>query len=144
MARRNEGDGAHGEYLIPSKEPSVYPKIMSRKEYDYFREKGRNVTKEERKAIIEATEKEKDRLLKESMARKEEIRRMDMRKGPKGQKLNEIEAEARKRTMHLLERAFNLKLEQEEEIQKCNRLILETKCRAIRDAQVGLEASFII
>lgn len=39
--------------------------------------------------------------------------------------------------MHILERAYNMRLEQEEEIQKCNRLILETKCRAIRDAQVN-------
>ncbi|XP_048509183.1 cilia- and flagella-associated protein 45-like isoform X2 [Athalia rosae] len=137
MGRRNGADGTQGEYLIPSKEPSVYPKIISRKEYDYFREKSHIVTKEERRAMIDAAEKEKDRLLKESMARKEEIRRMDMRKGPKGQKLNDVEADARKRTMHLLERAFNLKLEQEEEIQKCNRLILETKCRAIRDAQIS-------
>ncbi|XP_046596388.1 cilia- and flagella-associated protein 45 isoform X1 [Neodiprion lecontei] len=137
MGRRNGADGAQAEFLVPSKEPSVYPKIISRKEYDYFREKGRNVTKEEREAMIDAAEKEKDRLLRESMARKEEMRRMDMRKGPKGQRVNEVEAEARKRTMHLLERAFNLKLEQEEEIQKCNRLILETKCRAIRDAQIS-------
>lgn len=50
---------------------------------------------------------------------------------------SEIEEEMRQRTMHLLERAHNLKLEQEEEIKKCNKLILETKCRAIRDAQVN-------
>ena len=72
------------------------------------------------------------------MARKEAIRRMDLHKSRERQgRLNEIEEEARQRTMHLLERARNLKLEQEEEIKKCNKLILETKCRAIRDAQVG-------
>lgn len=69
--------------------------------------------------------------------RKEAIRRMDLTKIREEDKmLNEVEEEARKRTMHLLERAYNLKLEQEEEIQKYNRLILETKCRAIRDMQV--------
>lgn len=131
------GSSKDGEYLIPSKEQSVYPKIISRKEYDYYRDKGRVITKEERKVIIDSIEENKDKLIRESMARKEEMRRMDMRKGSKSNKVNEIEAEARKRTMHLLERAFNLKLEEEEEIQKCNRLILETKCRAIRDAQVN-------
>lgn len=69
--------------------------------------------------------------------RKEAIRRMDLTKIREQDKmLNEVEEEARKKTMHLLERAYNLKLEQEEEIQKYNRLILETKCRAIRDMQV--------
>lgn len=53
-------------------------------------------------------------------------------------RMNEIEEEARQRTMHLLERANKLKLEQEDEIKKCNKIILETKCRAIRDAQVIL------
>lgn len=95
------------------------------------------VTKEERLAVAEAAEKEKEKLMKESIERKEAIRRMDMKKDrEKDPRTREIEEEARKRTMHVLERAHNMRLEQEEEIQKCNRLILETKCRAIRDAQV--------
>ncbi|XP_015597437.1 cilia- and flagella-associated protein 45 [Cephus cinctus] len=125
------------KYVVPSQEPSVYPKIMSKKEFEYFEKQGYNVPKEELDKAIAAAEKEKERLTKESMARKEAMRKMDMKRGPKGAKLDEIEAEARKRTIHLLERAYNLKIEQEEEIQKCNRLILETKCRAIRDAQIA-------
>ena len=127
------------KYIIPSKEPTVYPKIISKREYEYFRERAMEGlrTKEDREAILLAEEKEKDRLVAESMARKEAFRKMDLQKlRERGTRLDEVESEARRRTMHLLERAYNLKLEQEEEIQKCNRLILETKCRAIRDAQV--------
>lgn len=97
------------------------------------------MSREEKEACLIEAEREKERLLAESFARKEEIRQMDMRKlrdRDKITKVNELETEARARTMHLLERANNLKLEREEEIQLCNRLILETKCRAIRDVQV--------
>jgi hypothetical protein len=50
--------------------------------------------------------------------------------------MDDIEEETRQRTMHLLQRARDIELESEEQIKKCNRLILETKCRAVRDAQV--------
>ena len=124
--------------MIPSKEPTVYPKIMTRKEYEDLKERSRMITKEERQTTVETAEKEKERLMKESLARKEAIRVMDMKKDrEKDPRTREIEEEAKKRTMHILERAYNMRLEQEQEIQKCNRLILETKCRAIRDAQVN-------
>lgn len=111
---------------------------MTKKEYEDLKERSSVITKDERLAIAEAAEKEKERLTKESVERKEKIRRMDMRKvREKDPRTREIEEETRRRTMHVLERAHNMRMEREEEIQKCNRLILETKCRAIRDAQVN-------
>ena len=75
----------------------------------------------------------------ESIERKEEFRKLDQeRPREKCPQLIEIEEEAKRRAKYVLERAENMRLEQEEEIQKCNRIILETKCRAIRDAQVKL------
>lgn len=127
------------KYLIPSKVPTIYPKIMTKKEYKDLKERSSMITKEERLAIAEAAEKEKERLTKESVERKEKIRRMDMKKDrEKDPRTREIEEEARRRTMHVLERAHNIRMEREEEIQRCNRLILETKCRAIRDAQLSI------
>ncbi|EGI60284.1 PREDICTED: protein CFAP45, mitochondrial-like [Acromyrmex echinatior] len=126
------------KYLIPSKEPMVYPKIMTRKEYEDLKERSHVITKEERQTAVETAEKEKERLMKESLARKEAIRVMDLKKDrEKDPRTREIEEEAKKRTMHILERAYNMRLDQEEEIQKCNRFILATKCRAIRDAQIA-------
>lgn len=77
------------------------------------------------------------------MARKEAIHMMDLKRNSykKEGRMSDIEEEARQRTMHLLERANKLKLEQEDEIKKCNKIILETKCRAIRDAQVSYSFS---
>lgn len=111
---------------------------MTKKDYEDLKERSRVITKEERQTAAETAEKARERLIKESLARKEAIRMMDMKKDrEKDPRTREIEEEARRRTMHVLERAYNMRLEQEEEIQKCNRLILETKCRAIRDAQVN-------
>ncbi|XP_029043140.2 cilia- and flagella-associated protein 45-like [Osmia bicornis bicornis] len=113
------------------------PKVLTKEEYNQYKELC-PMTKEEKEKVLKMQEEERQRLLKESMERKEEFRRLDReRPRVKDPKLIEIEEEARKRTNYLLERAENLKLEQEEEIQKCNRIILETKCRAIRDAQVA-------
>ncbi|KAF7418351.1 hypothetical protein HZH68_001004 [Vespula germanica] len=132
--RTENGKQKHLTASIGSKKPIV----ITKKKYKEFKKHGHYVTKEEKQATIALAEEERHRLIKDSMMRKEAIRRMDLTKTREKDKiLNEVEEEARKRTMHLLERAYNLKLEQEEEIQKYNRLILETKCRAIRDMQIA-------
>lgn len=113
-------------------------KILTQKEYDEYQKYSR-LTKEEQEAALKAEKEERERLIKESMERKEEFRKLDQdRPREKCPQLIEIEEEARRRAKYVLERAENMRLEQEEEIQKCNRIILETKCRAIRDAQVKL------
>lgn len=125
-------------YLNSSKKSIIHTKIITKKEYESLKERGRVITQEEKQAAAEIVEKKKEKLIKQSMERKEAIRRLDMKRGRvKDPRTKEIEEEAKKRTMHILERAHNMRLEQEEEIQKCNRFILETKCRAIRDAQVN-------
>lgn len=123
------------EHPIPCK--SAYSKIITKKDYEYLKDRSRVITREEKQAAIKTAEKDKERLTRESIERKEAIRRMDLKKKrEKDPRTKEIEEEARKKVMHILERAHNMRLEQEEEVQKCNRLILATKCRAIRDAQV--------
>ncbi|KZC14208.1 PREDICTED: cilia- and flagella-associated protein 45-like [Dufourea novaeangliae] len=122
--------------VTPKKKP-LSQKILTKEEYEGFRECGSSTTKEEHIAL-KAEAEERERLIKESMERKKEFRKLDKsRPREKSADLVEIEEEARKRTNHVLERAHNMKLEQEEEIQRCNRIILETKCRAIRDAQLA-------
>ncbi|XP_076397283.1 cilia- and flagella-associated protein 45 isoform X2 [Megachile rotundata] len=119
------------------KKKIVAPKVLTKEEYKKYQELC-PTTKEEQEMAVTMKEEERQRLIKESIDRKEEFRRID-RDNPreKSAKLIEIEEDARRRAKHILERAENLKLEQEEEIQKCNRIILETKCRAIRDAQIA-------
>lgn len=117
----------------------VKPKIITAKEYEYFRSIAMDglMTNDEKEAQRLIAEKKKKKLQDDCIKRKEKIKMIDLKKlNNKSNKLDSLEAEARKKKMHILERAYDLKLEQEEEIQMCNRLILETKCRAIRDAQV--------
>lgn len=121
----------------PKKKP-LSTEVLTKEEYEQFRKCNGPTTKEDRVADLKAEAEERERLIKESMERKEEFRKLDKnRPREKCAELIEIEEEVRKRTQHVLDRAQNMKLEQEEEIQKCNRIILETKCRAIRDAQVN-------
>lgn len=116
-------------------------KVITKEQYKEFRECSGPMTKEEQEAVFKAEEEDRERLMKESLKRREEFRKIDMHKPrEKCAELIEIEEEAKKRLLHVLERAQNMKLEQEEEIQKCNRIVLETKCRAIRDAQVNNNA----
>ncbi|XP_043261259.1 cilia- and flagella-associated protein 45 [Colletes gigas] len=123
--------------VIPKKKTAPQ-KILTKKEYEEFRECSGHMTKEEKIVAFEAEKEERKRLIKESLERKKEFQKIDMhRPREKSATLIEIEEEARKRTKHVLERAQDMKLEQEEEIQECNKIILETKCRAIRDAQIA-------
>ncbi|XP_014223139.1 cilia- and flagella-associated protein 45 [Trichogramma pretiosum] len=125
--------------LVPSKEPTIYPKIISNTEFLNILERCRIPSKEEKEASYANAERMRERLLRESMARKESVRRMDLKRNRDKQQgqLSDIEEETRRRTMALLEQAEKLKIEQEEEMKLCNKLILETKCRAVRDAQVA-------
>lgn len=123
---------------MKTKKKPLSAKVLTKEEYEMFRTCSDSMTKEEREVDLKTMAEERERLIKESMERKEEFRKLDMeRPREKTAELAEIEEEARKRTKYVLERAQNMRLEQEEEIQKCNRIILETKCRAIRDAQVN-------
>lgn len=97
------------------------------------------MTKDEKQLIAMNNEEKKKKLYEECMKRKEDIKIMDFKKinnNKLNNKIDILEDEIRQKKMHILERANDLKLEQEEEIQICNKLILATKCRAIRDAQV--------
>ncbi|XP_013917753.1 PREDICTED: cilia- and flagella-associated protein 45 [Thamnophis sirtalis] len=54
----------------------------------------------------------------------------------KNEKLNDLEEEAKERAQYLLERANNLRMEQEDEVKTLAEIILEAKSHAIRDAQI--------
>lgn len=48
----------------------------------------------------------------------------------------QIEDEAKDRNEYLLKRAQDLRQEQEDEVRRANAIILATKCKAIRSAQI--------
>lgn len=49
----------------------------------------------------------------------------------------QLDDEANKKSNYLLARAQQLRQDQEDEIKRCNSLILSTKCHAIRNAQIA-------
>lgn len=124
---------------------SVVPQIISSEKFSYYKNLGHVISNKEIQSNIDTDEKEREELIIESQKRKSKFNKIDAKRlNTSNQRLNEVLSEARKRTMHLLQRAYNLKMEQEEDIQKCSRFILETKCRAVRDAQVSFTIVIII
>lgn len=111
--------------------------IVTMEKLKYYQKQGRIASNEKNETALLSLQSNKMSTVKHITARKSEINKSDKKgSNTKSRRLMDTQAEAHKRAMHLLERAFSIKLEQDEELQKCNRFILETKCRAVRDAQV--------
>lgn len=63
ITRVPEKEG-YRKLLVPSKEPSVYPKIITSSEFSSLVERSHIPTKEEREAALTAAERERERLLR--------------------------------------------------------------------------------
>ncbi|XP_005914524.1 cilia- and flagella-associated protein 45 isoform X1 [Haplochromis burtoni] len=91
--------------------------------------------KEEREAFHQAYQRKEGEETKAAEERKQQIQAADLsRKNNKA--LTELEREARKRSQDLLEQSNALRMEQEEEIKRLNRLILNAQCQATINAQL--------
>lgn len=118
---------------------SAVPQIITSEKFKYYKNVGKVVSSKEIHLQQQLEEKERNNMILESMKRQSKMNKIDSKRiNTNNDKLNDVLSEARQRSMHILQRASKLKMEQEEEIQKCSRLILEMKCRAVRDAQVSL------
>lgn len=117
---------------------SAVPQIITLEKFKYYKKLGKVVSDREIQLNLLSEEKKKNDLIIESHERQTKFNKIDSNKvNANNNKLDEVLSEARKRSMHLLQRATNLRMEQDEEVQKCSRIILEKKCRAVRDAQVS-------
>ncbi|XP_042325594.1 cilia- and flagella-associated protein 45 [Sceloporus undulatus] len=120
---------------VPTVDPSGESLIISPKDFERIKNASHVLTKEERESQEAAVKAEREAILaavnerKKSMKLKEILRK-------KNEKLNDLEEEAKERAQYLLERAANLRMEQEDEIKSLSEIILEAKCHAIRDAQI--------
>ncbi|XP_014250984.1 cilia- and flagella-associated protein 45-like [Cimex lectularius] len=78
---------------------------------------------------------------RENEARKAAFRKKELQSYPiykeYGPRLNKLEQEAEAKANFLLNRAKEIREEDNDKIKLCNKLILSTKCHAIRDAQVA-------
>uniref|UniRef100_A0AAY5KAY7 Cilia- and flagella-associated protein 45 n=1 Tax=Esox lucius TaxID=8010 RepID=A0AAY5KAY7_ESOLU len=120
---------------IPSEDPSGLSIILRPSEIQRIATASRVPTREEREAMLEAQQKEREMAMDAAEERKAHIRQADLSR-QKNQGLSELEAEAKERAQYLLERANAMRMEQEDEVKKLNELILGAQCHAVRDAQI--------
>uniref|UniRef100_A0A8C6X909 Cilia- and flagella-associated protein 45 n=1 Tax=Naja naja TaxID=35670 RepID=A0A8C6X909_NAJNA len=122
------------DLVVPTVDPSGESLIISPEDFQRIKESSRILTKEEQEAQQAVTRAEREATIvavnerKKSMKMKEILRK-------KNEKLNDLEEEAKKRAQYLLDRANNLRMEQEDEIKTLAECHF-AKCHAIRDAQV--------
>uniref|UniRef100_A0A1B6I1U4 Cilia- and flagella-associated protein 45 n=1 Tax=Homalodisca liturata TaxID=320908 RepID=A0A1B6I1U4_9HEMI len=122
--------------IVPGCDPKTKKAIFDKESFERLKFKSKFLTPEERLKLAAEAKAEKERKAMESALRKKELQDCD-KIIEYGAKLSEVEEEAARKAQHLLARAHELRQEQEDEIKKCNALILATKCHAIRDAQVA-------
>ncbi|EAT36477.1 AAEL011439-PA [Aedes aegypti] len=126
--------------LIPSQNMSVYPVIWHKKEYYKLQNKAKLKTMDDKLNEFKLNEIEKRNMLEESEKRKKRLQEIDRERQVKGTGniLDEHKDEDSGTTARkIIDRAFNAKQEQEEEVKRANRIILAAKCHIIRDAQIA-------
>lgn len=107
------------------------------KELERLKAASKVVTIEERLDALMKREEEAKRLELEAERTKQRFKEMDeARKKLEAERAKTSSSEEGNDQLRILERAFLAKHEQEEEVKKANRIILEAKCHAVRDAQV--------
>lgn len=107
------------------------------KEFQRLKTAAKVLTVEDRLDALMKRDEEIKRLEEEALRSKQYFREIDeARKKTEQEKYKDLDFEQRNETIKVLERAFLAKHEQEEEVKKANRIILEAKCHAVRDAQV--------
>ncbi|KAE9525211.1 hypothetical protein AGLY_014396 [Aphis glycines] len=111
-------------------------RVLDKNTYERLKNASVVVTAKEKQMAIQQHIANEERLKAESEARKEHLQKFNMLTKTKGPKLAKLDEEANKKTNYLLNRAYELRQEQEYEIKQCNSLILSTKCHAIRCAQI--------
>lgn len=95
------------------------------------------ITIEDRLDALMKREEEAKRLELEADRTKQRFKEMDdARKKAEADRLKGLGSDEVTDNSKILERAFLAKQEQEEEVKKANRIILDAKCHAVRDAQV--------
>lgn len=131
-----DNDGTR-QLIVPNRESTESPGIWPKSEFLRLKQQAHVITQKDRMAMIEEAERKKFQLISESEKRKEALQRAALeQKAKQGSKLAVVETEAAIKNQYVLQRAFELRQEQEDEIKNANGLILATKCLAIRQAQI--------
>ncbi|XP_006168906.1 cilia- and flagella-associated protein 45 [Tupaia chinensis] len=123
------------ELVVPTEDPSGESLIISPEEFERIKWASHILTREEIEAKEQAFKKEKEAILDAVMTRKKIMKQKEM-VWSNNKKLSDLEEQAKERAQNLLQRANQLRMEQEEELKDMSKIILNAKCHAIRDAQI--------
>ncbi|KAK5641337.1 hypothetical protein RI129_009884 [Pyrocoelia pectoralis] len=131
------------ELIVPSQDPLSPPAIWSSSEFDRLKAQARVWTNEDKLQLIEEAQRKKEQLAIASEKRVHQLKKAQLEQLAKpGSKLFTNETDAANKNLYVLQRAFELRQEQEDEVKKANSIILASKCLAIRKAQI-LEKEFM-
>ncbi|EPY85732.1 coiled-coil domain-containing protein 19, mitochondrial [Camelus ferus] len=120
---------------VPTKDSSGKSLIMIPEEFERTKWASQILTREELEAREQAFKKEKEAIVDAVTTRKKIMKQKEM-VWRKNKKLSDLEEVAKERAQNLLQRATQLRMEQEEELKDVSKIILNAKCHAIRDAQI--------
>ncbi|KAK7882993.1 hypothetical protein WMY93_029167 [Mugilogobius chulae] len=122
-------------YEDPSGQSTILPSAL----LDQTKASAHILTDEDFQAMKEASQRKREEEIEAAEEKKRQLIEADLSKMA-NPTLTEQELEARDRTQRMLDQAYALRMEQEDEIKRLNRLILEVKCQASRDAQMQEKA----
>ncbi|XP_029111767.1 cilia- and flagella-associated protein 45-like isoform X1 [Scleropages formosus] len=134
-SQKDQCDTSAPRHLSRSEDPSGLSIILSPSQIQRIMAESRMLTKKEREAVLEAKHKKREEEMIAIEERKACIRQAEMDR-KRNQGLSDIEADAQQQAQYLLEKANAMRMEQEDEIRKLNKVILDARCNAVRDTQI--------
>ncbi|XP_068625170.1 cilia- and flagella-associated protein 45-like [Battus philenor] len=125
--------------LVPKTEPNFYPAVMQRKEYERLKKQAKIVSQEEVLQAMHEQEAAIQKAAKESEQRKEMLKQKLLPQPGAEAASGDADAELQgpDQAAHTLSRAEILLADNMQGPRLCNRIILASKCHAIRDAQIA-------
>ncbi|KAG6451656.1 cilia- and flagella-associated protein 45 [Manduca sexta] len=129
--------GGWRSLLVPKSEPNFYPAVMHKAEFDRLRSQAKIVTQEEQIQAMHAQEAAIQKAAKESELRKQMLKdSLRTQPGAESGTGADPELEGPDQAAHTMSRAEVLRADNMQGPRLCNRIILASKCHAIRDAQI--------
>lgn len=122
------------------RKPRIYPTIIKNKEFNRIKEEENFKSLEETVEAMKRAEDEEEKVRLESVKRKQFFKDIDNKRLNRQMELekNKVQdiSEAKQEKAQILEKSFIAKYENEEEVKKANRIILNAKCSIIRRIQL--------
>ncbi|KAJ8710513.1 hypothetical protein PYW08_009028 [Mythimna loreyi] len=131
-------NGSFRKLLVPKRRPNFYPAVMKKQEYERLLKQATIVSQEEQLQAMHDQEAAIQKAAKQSEARKQQLKK-NLKPQPGAEAATgtaDPELEGPDQAAHTLSRAELLRADNMQGPRLCNRIILASKCHAIRDAQI--------